>query len=117
MDLAEILLAHAEEDRSVELCVPADEVLLVRPEGIAVLVVPDLAGQVAVVDEDLAAVPVFWLARQVAAALQQQDPLAGRRQLVCERATAGARADDNDVVVLGRHDVYSWFRREPSLHL
>jgi len=37
------------------------------------------------------------LARQVAAALQQQDALAGWRQLVRERAAAGARADDDDV--------------------
>src|SRR5499427_8858819 len=107
MDLAEIPLAHAEEDRSVEFCVPADEVLLVGLEGAAVLVVPELAGQVAVADEDLAAVPVFWLTRQVAAALQQQDPLARRCQLVRQRATASAGTDDDDVVVLGGHRVHS----------
>src|SRR5215467_15311068 len=119
MDLAEILLAHAEEDRSVELCVPADEVLLVGLEGAAVLVIPELAGQVTVVDEDLAAVPVFRLARQVASALEQQDPLARRRQLVRQRATAGAGTDDDDVVVLGGHRVHSsltgWPAR-PSLY-
>src|SRR6266571_8253373 len=31
-----------------------------------------------------------------------------------ERAAASAGADDNDVVVLGRHGVPSWFRRRRS---
>jgi hypothetical protein len=80
LNLAEIPLTQAEEDGSVELGVAADEVLLVGFEGLAVLVVPKLVGQVPVLLEDLAAVPVLWFARQVAAALQQQDPLARRRQ-------------------------------------
>ena len=69
VNLAEVPLTQAEQDRSVELGVAADEVLLVGLEGLAILVVPDLIGQVAVLLEDLAAVPVLWLARQVAAAL------------------------------------------------
>src|SRR5262249_42237788 len=60
LDLAEVPLAQAEQDSPVELCVAADEVLLVGLEGLAVRVVPELAGQVAVVDKDLAAVPVCW---------------------------------------------------------
>ena len=48
--------------------------------------------------------PVLDLARDVVAALEQQDALAGRRQLVGERAAAGAAADDDDVVVrIGCH--------------
>ena len=43
--------------------------------------------------------------------VQQQDPLAGRRRLVGERATASARTDDDDVVVLGSYSLHSWFRR------
>jgi hypothetical protein len=107
LDLAEVPLAQAEQDRTVELRVAADEVLLVGLEGAAVLVVPELAGKVAVVDKDLTAIPVLWLARQVAATLQQQDPLARRRQLVRQRATAGAGTNDDDVVVLGGHRAHS----------
>jgi hypothetical protein len=69
LNLAEIPLTQPEEDGSVELRVAADEVLLVWLEGLSVLVVPDLVGQVAVLQEDLSAVPVLWLARQVAATL------------------------------------------------
>src|SRR3712207_7055610 len=46
--------------------------------------------------EDLVAVPVLRLARQVAAALEQEDPLARRRQPVRERAAARPRPDDDD---------------------
>ena len=100
-DLAEVALAQAEEDRAVELRVAADEVLRVGRERRAVGVEPLLAGHVAVAAEDLARVPVLRLAREVAAALQQQDALAGRGEPVRERAAAGAGADDDDVVVLG----------------
>jgi len=104
-DLAEVPLAEAEEDRAVELRVAADEVLLVGLERLAVLVVPELVGQVPVLPEDLAAVPVLWLPRQVAAALDQQDPLTGRREPVRERTPASAGTDDNHVIVLSRHSV------------
>ena len=46
-----------------------------------------------------ARLPVLRLARQPVAALEQQDALAGRRQVAGERAAAGAGADDDHVVV------------------
>jgi len=48
VNLAEIPRTQAEEDGSVELRVATDEVLLVGLEGLAVLVIPDLVGQVSV---------------------------------------------------------------------
>jgi hypothetical protein len=99
-DLAEVALAQAEQDRAVELRVTADEVLLVGPEGVAVAVDPLLAAEVALLEEDLGAVPVLRLAGQVSAALQQKDALAGRREPVRERAAARPGADDDYVVVL-----------------
>ena len=102
-DLAEVPLAEAEKDRAVELRIAADEVLLVGLECRTVLVVPELVGKVPVLPEDLAAVLVLWLPRQVAAALDQQDPFTGRRQPVRERTPASAGADDDHVIVLSRH--------------
>ena len=102
--LVEVALAQPEQDRAVELRVAADEVLLMRREGRAVLVVPLLAGQVAAALEDLRRAPVLRLARKVAAALDEQDALARRRQAVGESAAAGAGADDDDVVVIDAHD-------------
>jgi hypothetical protein len=89
-NLAEVPLAEPEKDRAVELRVAADEILLVGLECFAVLVVPELVGQVPVLPEDRAAVPVLWLPRQVAAALDQQDPLTGRREPMRERIPASA---------------------------
>ena len=76
-DLVEVTLTQPEEDRAVELRVAADEVLLVGAEGIAVLVDPLLAAEVALLEEHLLGVPVLGLAGQVTAALEQQDALAG----------------------------------------
>ena len=93
-------LAQAEEDRPVELRVAADVVLGVWPEALTLLVDPLVRGDVALPAEDLLGVPVLRLAREVAAALEQQDPLARRRQPVRQRAAARAGADDDHVVVL-----------------
>ena len=100
VDLLEVALAQAEEDRAVELGVAAHEVLRVGLEGRAVLVVPGLAREVAALEEDLRRVPVLGLARGVAAALEQQDALAARRQAVGERSAARTASDDDHVVVL-----------------
>ena len=96
----EVALTQTEEDRAVELRVAADEVLLVRAEGIAVLVDPLLAAEVALLEEHLLGVPVLGLAGRVTAALEQQDALAGGGEAVGERPAARAGADDDDVVVV-----------------
>src|SRR5215469_4220862 len=70
----------------------------------ALLVVPGFLGLVLVVDENGLAIPVVVLPRQIAATLEQQDLLAGRGQLVCERAAARTRAYDDDVVARIRHE-------------
>jgi hypothetical protein len=103
-DLLEVALPQPEQDRAVELGVAAHEVLLVRLEGLPVLVVdPVLVGEVAALAEHLLAAPVLGLARQVAAALEHEDALAGRGQPVGQRAAARAGSDDDHVVVLRGH--------------
>ena len=99
-ELPEVPGAQPVERRPVELGRPADEVVDLRLERLALLVVPGVLGHVAVVDEDVVGEPVGRLARQPVAALEQQDPLAGRRQVPRQRAAAGAAADDDHVVAL-----------------
>jgi hypothetical protein len=113
VDLLEVALAQTEEDGPVDLRVTADEVLRVWAEALAVLVDPTLLRDVAIVAEDLLRIPVLGLARQVAAALEEEDALAGRGQPVGERAAAGAGSDDDHVVVLG-HVESSLLRRGRS---
>src|SRR4051812_25384430 len=98
-DLAEVALPEPEEDRAVELCLPADVVVLAGTKGLSVLVVPRLVRLVLVAHEDCAAIPVVGLAAQVVAALEQQDALARGREPVGEGAAAAAAADDDHVVV------------------
>src|SRR3954465_4567509 len=90
----------AEERSTVDLRVAADEVLGVRTERDPALVIPALGRDVSLTSEHLPGVPVLGLAREVSAALEQEDVLARRREAVRERAAAGARADDDHVVVL-----------------
>jgi hypothetical protein len=100
LDLLEVALAKAEQRSAVDLGAAADEVLGVRSERDAVLVVPALGGDVSLAAEYLFGVPVLALAREVAAALEQEDLLARGREAVRERAAAGPRADDDHVVVV-----------------
>ena len=76
LQLAEVLLAQPVERRAVELRRAADEVVDLRLERLAVLVVPGVRRDVAVVDEDVLREPVLRLARQPVAALEQEDALA-----------------------------------------
>ena len=98
--LAEVLRAQPEQRRAVELGVAADVVVDLRRELVAVAVEPELRRPVLALDEHGGGVPVVALARQVVAAFEQQDPLAGGGDAVGERAAAGPRADHDHVVML-----------------
>ena len=97
--LAEVAGPHAQGRRAPHLGVAADGVLHAGLEGFAALVVPGLVRVVAAVELDRAHVPVLLLARQVLAALEQEDALPRRRQPVCERASTRAAADHDHVPV------------------
>ena len=103
LELAEVLLAQAVERGSVELGRPADEVVDLRLEGLARVVVPGVLGHVAVVDEDVVRGPVRRLAREPVAALQQEDPLPRGGEVTGEGAAAGARPDDDHVVAIHQY--------------
>jgi hypothetical protein len=96
---AKIGLAQAEQRRAEKLGRAADEVMHTRLERLLVTVDPDVGGHVAVVDKDLFGVPVLFFARQVVAALDDQDAFAGGRELERQRAATGTAADDDDIVV------------------
>ena len=99
-ELAEVLLAQPVERRAVQLGRAADEVVDTGLERLALVVVPGVGRDVAVVHEHVVGRPVLRLAREPVAALEQQDPLAGRREVAGERAAARAGADDDHVVAV-----------------
>ncbi len=100
LDVLEVALFHAHQGRAIEGGIAADPVIGVGDEGFVVLVEPLFLGAVAVLDEDGVRIPVLRFLRQVLAALQDQDFLAGIGHGIGQRAAAGARSDDDDVVVL-----------------
>src|SRR5262249_3168135 len=91
-----------QQHTGVDLGVAADEVLGVRAERDAVLVIPALGGHVPLAAEDLFGLPVLEFPREVAAALEHEDLLAGRRETLRQRPAARAAADDAHVVGLHR---------------
>ncbi len=62
--LAEIFFAQAIERRAIEFGCAAHPVVLARLEGLAFLVVPRFFGNVAILNEHLAGIPIFLLAWQ-----------------------------------------------------
>ena len=103
LDLAEVLGPEAVQGRTVQLGGAADEVVHLRLEALAVVAVPGVGRDVAAVDEHVVGIPVLRLAGEPVAALQQQDALAGGRQLAGQRATARAGTDDDHVVAIHAH--------------
>ncbi len=108
---AEVLGPQPVQRRAVEFRGPADEVVHLRLECLATAVVPGVRRDVAVVHEDVGGLPVLRFPGQPVAALQQQDPLARRRQVPGEGTAAGSGTDDDDVVPV-RHvlSLRSWLR-------
>ena len=104
LDLAEVLRAQPVQRRAVHLGGAADEIVHLRLERGAVTVVPGIGRDVRPVDEHRPRVPVPQFPGEECAALQQQDPLPGRRERVRQRAAARAGPDHDDVEVL-RHDI------------
>src|SRR5262245_25609102 len=97
-ELAEILRPQAVQRGAVELRRAADEVVDLRLERLALLVVPRLRRDVAVVDEHVLREPILRLAWKPVPTLQQEDPLARWREMPRERAAACAAADDDHVI-------------------
>ncbi|CAG6390601.1 hypothetical protein SCOCK_10070 [Actinacidiphila cocklensis] len=114
-ELPEVLRPQAEQGGAVELGVPADVVVDLRREPLAVLVVPELRGPVLARDEHRGGIPVVPLPRQVVAAFEDQDPLAAGGQTVGEGSAARSAADDDDVVVViaGHTKAPFWSRGLP----
>ena len=74
-----------------------------RLKGLALVVVPGVLRDVAVLEKDLVDVPVLFLARQKITAFQEQNAFARRCQPVRQRAAAGAGANDDHIIVLVHH--------------
>jgi hypothetical protein len=105
LQLSEILAAHPEQHRAVELGIAADKVVLARLKFVAFAAQPVLGIVVPALDKDLLGISILLLAVQITAAFQDQDPLTRGGQPVGEGAPACAAADDNHVVlVLLYHD-------------
>ena len=93
----EVLAPEARQGRAVDLRAAADDVVDRRTERLAAPVEVGIRRPVALGDEDLARAPVLGLARQVAAALDDEDLRAAVPERVGERPAAHAAADDRDV--------------------
>src|SRR5262245_25603590 len=99
-NLSEIFSAQTEQRRAVELGVAADIIVRVRVECLAFLVVPDFSSVVLGLDVDGSRFPVVFLARHEAAAFEQQNLFARRREPVSECPAARARANNDQVVMV-----------------
>jgi hypothetical protein len=104
LDFPEVLRPEPEQRGAVKLGVATHVVVLLGRELVALPVAPLLVGRVLPLQEDGGRIPVVALAGEVPTPLEEQDPLAGGRQLPGERPSTRSAADDDDVIVLvGRH--------------
>src|SRR5580765_770882 len=71
---------------------------------LAIFVEPGFFGVVVGIHVNKLRVPVRFLAGNVVAALQNQDSFSRRCEMICERSTTRARADNNYVIPIVGHD-------------
>ena len=103
LHLAKVAFAQPEQGRAVNLRIAADVVVQRRAEGVALGVGPGFIGLVDGIDEHCLGAPVQLAARQVVAALKDQDAFARSRHPLRQRRAAGPAADDDQVVMISRH--------------
>src|SRR5262249_14578881 len=95
--LAEVLLPEAVQRSAEHLGRAADEIMHLRLKRPTVAIIPCVGRDVAVVLEHRRRIPIFCLALEPVAALENQDALPRWRELPRERAAARAAADDDNV--------------------
>lgn len=100
-DLVEITLAQPEERRAINLAVAADPMMQRRTEASSAGVDPGLFGLIFSLHEDGLRTPVRLLPRKIIAAIEDEDALAGRSQLLCKRGAPWAAADHDQVIMVG----------------
>ncbi len=108
VDDAEVFGAHAEHGGTVDLGLATDEVGLLGMEVFAIFVLPDFLGVVAVLEEDGGGGPVEFFLREEGAALEDEEGLAGAREMEGEGAAAGSGPDDDGVVDGGHEGLDAW---------
>src|SRR5258708_40290834 len=104
LKVAEILSAQPIKGRTIHLGGAPHEIVDTGLKGLAVLVLPDVSGDVAILDNHLFGTPILGLSRQPVAAFEQQDVLSQGSQMIGQRPAAGAAADDDDVIVSVAHE-------------
>src|SRR5437764_9779042 len=101
--LAKVFLAEPEQRCAVKLSVPAHVVVGVGMEVLAIFVEPRLFGVVVAFDIDELGVPIRFFARNIVAALEDEDSFSRWRQVISERAAACSGADDDYVIAIVIH--------------
>ena len=75
---AEVFGSHAKQCSAVDLCLPPNEIRLLRVQVPAFLILPSLFGVITVIEKDGGGVPVELLLRQEGATLDDKDFLPAR---------------------------------------
>ena len=88
-DLVEIALAQPEQRGAIHFGIAADIVMELRAKVSPFALVHVSAAWYSAIDEDGLRAPVRLLARQIIAAFQDQDALAGRRERWASEAPPG----------------------------
>jgi hypothetical protein len=101
-DFAKIFLTQPEEGRAIHFGVAPDVIVNSRMERATVPVVPGFLRLVFRVHEDRERIPILAFPRQIIAALEEEDALAGGSEPMRERAPARAAANDDEIVMLGQ---------------
>ena len=99
-NLAKILLTQTEQSSTVELCVAAHIVVCVGMQVATLNVAPDFLRVVSGVDIDGLRIPIVFLASDIIAAFENQNPLSRWSQVVGQRPSTRSRPDDDQVVLI-----------------
>src|ERR1700728_2716943 len=104
-NLLKVSLSEPQQNGSIYLAVAANEIMKAGMEALTIRAVPSLRRLIARIQEDRLAVPILAFTGQVAAALEQEHPLAGLGETPRHGAASRPGADNDDIVTFGGHGV------------
>jgi hypothetical protein len=101
LPFGEVFGSQTIERRTVHFGGAADKVMHPRLKRLAMLVAPNIGRNIPIVDEHFFGRPIFGLAPQPIATLEDQDSLPRGSEMISQRTATSPAADDDNIVWIG----------------
>src|ERR1700744_906287 len=99
-DLFEVAFPQSKKGGPIDLGIAAHPISGLRMKRFALAILPDFVGMISVIQENGLGVPILFFPGQEGAPFKNENALSARSETLRQGAAAGARSDDDDIVMV-----------------